>query len=361
LVLTIDREIQAMAEEELDLAVETYQATAGTVLIMNPETGEILSMASTPRLDLNEYWRYPELYPGNTPFNRATSKSFEPGSVFKIFTMAAGLDSGAVEPNTVFNDPGFFNIGGITIRNWDGGAWGAQDMTGCMQHSLNVCFAWIGSEMGADSFYKYMNAFGFGHFTGIDIAGEASGRLKSPGDGDWYPADLGTNTFGQGIAITPVQMMQAASAIANDGVMMVPHVVAAFADNGNQYQIRPQVAGQPISAETAQILSQMLATSLESEASDALIPGYRVAGKTGTAEIPTPLGYTRAITNASFIGFGPADDPKFMIYIWLEEPTTSIWGSQTAAPAFARFAQRLVVLMDLPPDSVRLAMQAESE
>lgn len=355
LILTIDREIQTMAEEELDESVKRYKAKAGTVVIMDPKTGDILAMASTPRLDLNQYWRYAEIYPDKTPFNRATSKAFEPGSVFKVFTVAAALDSGTITPETTFTDTGVFKIGGLTIHNWDNGAWGTQDMTGCLQHSLNVCLAWIGQKTGADTFYKYMEAFGFGHFTGVDIAGEATGRLKQPGDNDWFPGDLGTNTFGQGISVTPVQLMQAASAIANKGEMMVPHIVSAIADNGNQFNIHPQVAGQPISAETADTLLEMLANSLEEEASDALVYGYRVAGKTGTGEIPTEYGYTTYKTNASFLGFGPVDDPQFIIYVWLEEPAT-IWGSLTAAPTFSLIAQRLVVLMDLPPDTVRMSL-----
>ncbi|MBI3160686.1 MAG: penicillin-binding protein 2 [Chloroflexi bacterium] len=353
LVLTLDREIQAMVEEQLDLAVQFYGARSGTVVIMDPETGEILAMASTPRIDLNEYWNYQEVYPGSTPFNRSVSKSYEPGSVFKIITVAAALDSGTVRPNSKFFDNGVFQIGGITIRNWNGAAWGQQDITGCLQHSLNVCMAWLGSEMKADLFYRYLRLFGFGHATGVDLAGEATGRLKEPGDDDWYEADLGTNTFGQGIAVTPVQMLMAVSAVANDGQMVVPHLVRAMVENGRQYEFHTQYAGQPIRPETARTLTAMLAVSLESEASNALVPGYRIAGKTGTAEIPTPNGYTSAITNASFVGWGPVDDPKFLVYVWLEEPSASIWGSETAAPLFSQIVQRLVVLLNLPPDEIR--------
>ncbi|TAK11985.1 MAG: penicillin-binding protein 2 [Anaerolineae bacterium] len=356
LVLTLDREIQAMVEDQLDLAVEFYGAKAGTVVIMDPETGEILAMASTPRLDLNEYWNYQEVYPGSTPFNRAVSKSYEPGSVFKVFTVAAALDSGTVQPSTSFFDTGVFQIGGITIRNWNSGAWGKQDITGCLRHSLNVCMAWLGSEMKADLFYQYLRLFGFGHNTGVDLAGEATGRLKEPGDDDWYEADLGTNTFGQGIAVTPIQMLMGISAIANEGQMVVPHLVRSMVEDGRQFNFHTQYAGQPISAETARTLTLMLAESLESEASNALVPGYRVAGKTGTAEIPTEFGYTSAITNASFVGWGPVDDPKFIVYVWLEEPSASIWGSETAAPLFAQIVERLVVLLNLPPDSIRAGL-----
>ncbi len=359
LVLTIDREIQAMVEDALDAAVEVNGAESGTVIVMDVKTGEIWAMASTPRLDLNEYWRYPEIYPGSTPFNRAITQAYEPGSVFKVLTMAAALDSKSVEPTTSFFDTGVFEVGGIYVRNWDGAAWGPQDMLGCLEHSLNVCLAWVGTQMGSKTFYSYMERFGFGRFTGIDLSGESTGRLKSPGDGDWYPADLGTNTFGQGIAVTPIQMVAAISALSNGGQMAMPHVVRSIIDQGSQYNIHPQFIQSPISAETAQVLTEMLAQSLESEDSDALVEGYRLAGKTGTAEIPTPEGYTRGVTNASFVGWGPVDDPRFIVYVWFEKPESSIWGSVVAAPVFSEIVQRLVVLLNLPPDDVRLGLSGQ--
>lgn len=189
--------------------------------------------------------------------------------------------------------------------------------------------------------------------TGVDLDGEVRGRLKVPGDGDWYEADLGTNSFGQGVSVTPIQMAVAVSALANEGRMMVPHIVHARVDKGSEYTTTPQVAGMPITAETAETITQMLAVSLEEEASDALVEGYRVAGKTGTAEIPTPAGYTSSVTNASFVGWGPVDDPQFLVYVWLEKPTTSPWGSVVASPVFREAVERLVVLMNLPPDDVR--------
>lgn len=353
LVLTIDREIQAEVERILDEAIEYHGADSGTVVVLNPRTGEVLAMATTPRMDLNNYREYLGQYDTDNPFNRAVSYAYEPGSVFKILTVAAGLDSGAIKPETVFLDTGVFEIGGIYIYNWNGGAWGQQDMTGCLQHSLNVCMAWIASQTGAATFYDYMEAFGIGSLTGIDMAGEAAGRLKRPGDGDWYDADLGTNSFGQGVTTTPLQMAAAASALANEGKLMAPHVVRSMIDKGYQYDIEPRVLSTPVKPETARTLSEMLATSLEVESSVALVPGYRVAGKTGTAEIPTPYGYTSNQTNASFVGWGPVDDPQFLVYVWLEKPSSSIWGSEVAAPVFSEIVQHLVVLLDLPPDAIR--------
>ncbi len=359
LILTIDRELQVSIENILEKAVEESGAQAGTVVVMDPKTGEILAMASMPSLNLNEFWRYPEIFPGATPFNRVTGNSYEPGSVFKVITMAAAIDAGVVTPETTFFDTGSIEIGGIYINNWDNRAWGEQNMLSCMQNSLNVCLAWVSTQMQAETFYDYLKRFGFGHTTGVDLAGEATGRLKEPGDGDWYPADLATNAFGQGIAVTPIQMLMAVSAIANDGQMVVPRLVRALVDGESQYTIHPQYAGSPISAETATIITEMLAQSMENEASTALVPGYRLAGKTGTAEIPTPEGYTRGITNVSFVGWGPVDDPQFIVYVWIEAPTSSIWGSVVAAPIFSEVVARLVVIMDIPPDYVRLGLLEE--
>ena len=359
LVLTIDREIQEMTERVLDKAVSDNGATSGTIIIEDPRNGEILSMASTPRLDPNEYWKYADIFPGATPFNRAVGTTYEPGSVFKVITMASALDAGAVNPDTPFLDTGTFVIGGFAIHNWDRGAWGPQTMTTCMQHSLNVCLAWVASQVGPTNFYTYLQRFGIGHLTGVDLAGEVNYPLSVVGDPNWYPINLGTNAFGQGVATTPIQMITAISAVANDqGKMMAPHVLKAVIQDGEQYDNPPQVIGTPITAASARTLTDMLSQSLEKESSVALVDGYKVAGKTGTAEIPGPGGYLDNQTNASFVGWGPVDDPRFIIYIWLEKPTTSIWGSVVAAPVFSEVAKNLTILLDLPPDNVRQEIAA---
>jgi len=357
IVLTIDREIQVNMEELLDQSLKENGAESGVIAVMDPKTGEILAMASTPRLDLNQFWDYQEVFPGSTPFNRVTSQSYEPGSVFKIFTMAAALDSKVVKPDTTFLDTGVFQYGGIYVYNWNRGAWGQQTMLGCMQHSLNVCLAWVSVKTGASRFYSYMEKFGFGHITGVDLAGEVSGRLKLPGDEDWYDADLAVNAFGQGVSVTPIQMLMALSAVANKGNMVAPHVLKTIITNGRPLNTPVQIVGNPISAKTARTLTDMLATSLEVESSVALVEGYRVAGKTGTAEIPTPSGYSSTATNASFAGWGPVDDPRFIVYVWFEKPVTSPWGSVVAAPVFRQAVERLVVLMGIPPDDVRAKLE----
>ena len=355
LILTIDREIQAATEEILDQALSTYGADSGVIVVVDPKTGEVLAVASTPRLNANEYWTYVDTFPGETPYNRAVSQAYEPGSVMKILTMAAAIDKGVVRPDTVYNDrTGTFEVGGVIIYNWDNAAWGPQDMVGCLQHSLNVCLAWVATQLGQQDFYAYMQNFGLGHVTGIDLAAETPGRLKLPQDSDWYPVDLGTNAFGQGVSVTPIQMVMAATALANNGQMMRPHVLKATVQNGVQRDLPDEKVGTPITAATAQTMNWMLARSLANESSLSLVPGYSIAGKTGTAQIPTQNGYTLEETNASFIGWGPVDDPKFLVYVWLERPQTSIWGSETAAPVFKQVVQKLVVLMGIPPDQVRL-------
>jgi len=355
LILTLNRDLQDAVEEILDQSLYEYGAQHGAIIVMNPQNGEIMAMASTPRMNLNNFQNYGVIYNNASEFNRATSMPYEPGSVMKIFTMSAALDTGLVTPDTTFLDTGEIQIGGVTIKNWDEKAWGLQNMVGCLQHSLNVCMTWLATQLGPQNFYGYMNRFGFGSLTGLDMAGEAAGRLKVPGDADWYPVDLGTNSFGQGVSATPLQIVTGASAIANQGRMVTPHVLYAMLRDGHQFNVPSQYAGSPIKAETAATLTGMLAVSLENEASAALVPGYRVAGKTGTAQIPTPYGfYDFSQTNASFIGWGPVDDPQFMIYVWIERPTTTIWGSETAAPVFSEVAQKTVILLNIPPDSVRL-------
>lgn len=353
LILTIDRDLQAAAEDILDNALWEYGAQDGLIAIMHPRTGELYAMAVTRRMDLNNFWNYGVVYSNATEFNPAISMSYEPGSVFKILTMAAALDSGTVTPETTYLDTGSILVGGVTVQNWDRNPWGLQNMTGCLQHSLNVCMVNLSTQMGAGTFYDYMDAFGVGHLTGVDLAWEAPGRLKVPGDADWYPVDLGTNAFGQGVAVTPIQMMSAVSAVANNGRMVIPHVLYAMVRDGRQHEVPEQFGASPISEQTAATLNEMLAISLEQESSLALVPGYRVAGKTGTAQIPVNGFYDGTQTNASFVGWGPVDDPQFMIYVWLERPTTSPWSSETAAPVFSQMAQRTVILLDIPPDSIR--------
>jgi cell division protein FtsI/penicillin-binding protein 2 len=375
IILTIDREIQDRTEDILDRAIKTNGASSGTIIIMDPESGEIMAMASTPRANPNQsadliLASYPiesqDGYDIQTPFNRAIMQTYEPGSVFKVFTMASALDSGAVTPETEFLDTGIIEIGGMTIYNWDYGAWGLQNMTGCMQHSLNVCLVWVAKQMGTNDFYNYMSAFNIDRKTNVDLDGETTYPLLTPQNPTpfgsdpnlprWYEGMMGPQAFGQGVAVTPIRMITSIAALANDGRMMAPHLQRAIVQDGRIRYYTPKIVATPIKSETAKTITELLTVSLEEESSTALIDGYRVAGKTGTAEIPTKQGYTSGLTNASFVGWGPSDDPKFIVYIWLEKPTSSIWSSLVTAPVFSEVVENLVILMDIPPDVIRAEM-----
>ncbi len=353
LVLTIDREIQAAMERIADEAVKKTGARSATILVYDPKTGEFLAMASTPHFNPNQYWDYDKVFDRNETYNRAVGATYEPGSVFKVLTMAAAIDAKVVTPDTPFLDTGSIEVGGYRIYNWNRAAWGPQTMTTCMQHSLNVCLTWVAQQLNTTRFYDYIKAFGIGRRTNIDLDGEVNWPLTLPGDSNWYQVNLATNSFGQGVAVTPVQMVMAIGSVANNGSMMAPHVLKTKVEKGIQYDTQIQAVGSPITAQTARTVTDMLAISLEKEASTALVPGYRVAGKTGTGEIPGPYGYLSNTSNASFVGWGPADDPKFLIYVWLERPTSSPWGSVVAAPVFSEAFRTVATLTNLPPDQAR--------
>lgn len=357
LYLTIDRDVQYLAEETLAAGLAQYGAESGTILVLDPRTGEILAMASAPTFDPNNYTTNP---PGN-PANPAVSAQFEPGSTFKILTMAAALDAGLVKPESTFVDTGYMEVGGLPIYNWNRGAWGPVDMTGCMTHSLNVCMAYLSTGLGPQAFYNYMNAFGIGHLTSVDLAAETAGRLKEPGASDWFESELGTNSFGQGVAVSPLQLVTAIGAVANNGAMMQPHILKRVVDGANEHTTTPQVLGRPIKPETARTLTEMMVQAVAGGegGEDMVFPGHAYAGKTGTAQIPIPTGYEETKTIASFVAWGPADNPQYVVLVKLDKPATSIWGSETAAPLFRQFVQRLVVLLEIPPDDVRLALSGQ--
>lgn len=359
LILTIDREIQAMLENVLDRALTSSGAGSGTIIVLDPETGEVLGMASTPHFNPNEYGNLLETFPGKTPYNKGIGEFYEPGSVFKVITMAVALDLGVVTPETTMNDTGSFGDGSYIIYNWDRAAHGTVTMQRCMELSLNVCLATVAVNFigSGDVYYKYLRDFGFDRRTNIDLAGELYWPLYTPVE-ESVQAMMAYNSFGQGLSTTAIQMASAISAVANDGIMMAPHVLKGYVKDGVQYNISPQIVSQPISAGTAHTLTAMLQASLYAETETALVDGYSVAGKTGTAEIVIPgEGYTSSLTNASFVGWGPTEDPKFIVYVWLDRPTKSPWGSVVAAPVFREVVENLVVLMNIPPDSIRLALE----
>ncbi len=346
LYLTIDSRVQYVLWRKLAEALRHYQAQSGTIIAMHPRTGAILGMATLPTYDPNEFSTAdPSLYE-----DPVVSHEWEPGSVFKVITMAAGLDAGVVSPESTYDDTGTFVLAGATIHNWDREAHGVVTMTEILGMSLNTGASHVSTTLGADRFYDYLSAFGFGQLLGVDLQAEARGNMKRPGDGRWYQADLATNGFGQGIAVTPLQMISAVSSIANDGVLMRPYVVGRHVGRDGSLETEPTEIRRVIAPETARALTRMMVDAIREETEAAIVPGFEVAGKTGTSQIPIPGGYHPSDIIASFAGFFPAHDPQLCILVKIDRPQAGQWGSEVAAPVFAEVASELAVLLGIQPD-----------
>jgi cell division protein FtsI (penicillin-binding protein 3) len=350
LVLTIDRTVQYTVERHLKEAMREYGAVGGTIIVMNPRTGAILAMASAPCYSPYTFFDTDE----RLLLNPATSQQYEPGSVMKLITMAAALDSGTVTPQSTYYDAGVLEVGGHRTVNWDRSAPGTVDMTTLLSRSLNVGAATLATWMGPEVFYDYYRRFGFGRPTGIDLMAEERGIMPLPGSELWTESFLATNSYGQSLAVTPLQMVSSVAALANDGYLMQPYLVQEIHSSNGVFVHTPTVSSRPISPETAHIVTTMAVTAVSREVYEGQVEGYTVAGKTGTAQIAENGIYLPNDTIASFIGWLPADDPEIIAIVKLDRPKASPWGSTTAAPAFARLANELVVLLDIPPDNVRL-------
>lgn len=350
LVLTIDRSVQYVVERHLKEALAEHGAVSGSIIVMDPRTGALLAMAADPCYSPNKFY---ELGEGDD-FNQLVSAVYEPGSVMKLITMAAALDSGTVQPETTYNDTGAIEVGGHVTYNWDRGAHGVVDMTTLLARSLNVGAATIATWMGPTTFYDYFQRFGFGHPTNVDIMNESAGLMPLPGSGSWQESFLATNAYGQALAVTSLQMISAVSALANGGRLMQPYVVAEVHDEFGVHVHEPVPVGQVISQTTADQMTAMATIAVRQEVPEATVDGYTVAGKTGTAQIAEPFGYHPTDVVGSFIGWLPAEDPQIVVYVKLDRPKSAPWGSMTAAPVFAKLAKELVVLLDIPPDAVRL-------
>lgn len=349
LVLTLDRTIQFMVEQELAAAVEQYQAQSGTIIVMDPNTGAILASASYPSYDPNNFY---EVESERLFTDPVVGDHYEPGSVFKVITLAAVLDAGIITPDSPFYDSGSIEVGGRVIQNWDRSSRGNVTMTDVLVFSLNTGAAYASTSLGEEQFYAYVRRFGFGLKTEVELAGEVPGAVRIPGDPEWHESDLGTNAFGQGLAVTPLQMVTAVSAVANHGLLPRPYVVAQIVDRDQVITTRPYLH-QAISPETAQEVTEMMVAVVERSAKLAAVPGYHIAGKTGTSQMPIPGGYDPNSTIASFVGFAPADDPQFIVLVKIVKPTTSPWGAEVAAPVFKRIAEQLFLMMGIPPDNMR--------
>ncbi|MBI5731732.1 MAG: penicillin-binding protein 2 [Candidatus Magasanikbacteria bacterium] len=346
LILTIDRTIEYAACRALKEGVEKYQAKGGTVVILNPKNGAVLAMCNEPGFDPNEYNKVEDLRLFN---NDAIFTPYEPGSVFKIITMAAALDLNRVTPETKYIDAGALKFGPDIIRNAANKVYGEQTMTGVLKESINTGAVFAARKVGMEAFRKYVKDFGFGVLTGIELDKEAVGDVNSLNEKrEIY---LATASFGQGITVTPLQLAAAFGAVANKGRLYKPHLVAEikYAD-GQREKALPQLARQVISERTARLLSGMMTLVVrEGHGKAANVPGYYIAGKTGTAQIPGPGGkYIEDATNQTFIGFGPVDDPEFVMLVKYVEPKVR-FAESSAVPTFGEIAKFLVQYLEIPP------------
>jgi cell division protein FtsI/penicillin-binding protein 2 len=346
LVLNIDAPLQHLVEQKLAASIAENDAEAGTVIIMDPRTGSIYALANWPGFDLNNY----SAVPSDIWVNTATGTIYEPGSVFKLVTMAAALDNGTVTADTVMIDEGSLQVADQYIYNAEQMVYGEVTVRQALAKSINVVTAKIALELGTETFYRYVRLFGFGRLTEIDINLEGAGIVKEPGNQNWSPFELAFNSFGQGISVTTIQMANAVSAIANGGALLQPQVARAMVSDGQVHYLPVRVLGYPIRAETAAELTRMMVYTVDQSSYPDLVPGYRVAGKTGTAEIPTEGGYTSDETITSFAGFLPAADPQVVILVKLVRARAGLWAEQTAVPLFGEVAQDAVRLLDIRPD-----------
>lgn len=349
LVLTIDSAVQYVAETVLDRTIREQGATGGTIIVMDVRTGAILALANRPSFDPNQFRTVsdPSVFA-----NPAISAAYEPGSTFKVITMALGLEAGVVTPQTVVDGGSYRELpDGTRIYNALHQDFGPETMTEVLIHSSNVGAMEVVERLGPERFYDGVERFGFGQPTGVDLPGEIEGIVNRPGSAGWSLTTFYTNAFGQGIAVTPLQLATAVAAIANGGVLMRPYVVQAIREGDAVQLTQPTVVRRVISAETARTLSEMLAETMDSYADRFAVPGYRVAAKTGTAEIPGPNGYERGegATIASVVGYGPVENPRFCVLVKIDRPKVSPWGERAAGPAFAEVLRHVFLLYGIPP------------
>lgn len=347
--LTLDKNIQYVAEKELAKAVQSSGARAGMAVVMDPDTGKVLAMANYPTFNPNSH----EHYSTNELRNRAVCDSFEPGSTFKTFLLAASLEEGIVSPNDGFDcNNGSYAIGGRVIH--DTHKYGYLKVGDILKYSSNIGAAKIGARLGAERLFSYLRSFGFGERTGLDLPGEASGYLRDRKQ--WFGVDLATIAFGQGVSATAMQQCAAMSAIANGGVLMKPYLVEKISsENGDVLQeFGPTTRRRVISPKVAKTVTQMMesVTGPGGTGTSAAVEGYRVAGKTGTAQKVDPVtkGYSVDKRTASFIGFIPADKPRLTIMVVVDEPKTSPYGGVVAAPAFREIARQSLCYLQVPPE-----------
>ena len=341
----LSKAIQLSLERKLAEGIEKYGASSGTAIVMDPKTGGILAAVSFPSFDPLKYFNYGDDY----FINPMVSLSFEPGSIFKVVVMASALDAGVVNPDTECDlCSGPVRIDKYSIETWNKKYRPDLNMTEVIVNSDNVGMVFVSKELGSEMMYDYLEKFGFGKLTGVDLQGEMTPKLREKGT--WGFIDTATASFGQGIAVTPIQFIQAVGAIANGGMMMKPKVVKSIMVGDWEENIKPEEVGRVISVKASKEITAMMVEAAEhGEAKWTYLKGFNVAGKTGTAQIPIAGHYDAEKTIASFVGFAPADDPKFVMLVILREPKSSPWASETAAPLWYSIAKDLFLYFNIRP------------
>jgi stage V sporulation protein D (sporulation-specific penicillin-binding protein) len=349
-VLTIDETIQHFAEKALNQAMVHSKPSKGAVaIVMDPKTGEILALANRPNFDPNNPFEGPEEEWYRRWRNKAISDSYEPGSVFKTITASAALEEKVVSLHEQFYCPGYTTVAGHRINCW--ATHGSEDFVKGVQNSCNVVFVTVGQRLGVEKLYKYIRDFGFGKTTGILLPGEAPGLVLP--EERVGPVELATNSFGQGIAVTPLQMITAVAAIANGGKLMQPQIVKAIVDSKGKVvkEFKPKIVRRVISEETSATMREILKSVVaEGTGKAGYIEGFDVAGKTGTTEKYMPGKYV-----ASFVGFAPADDPKVIVLVVIDEPNNpeTHFGSQLAAPVVKSILDDTLKYLEVKPKGVK--------
>lgn len=347
LVTHIDKAIQLMIEKNLTKGMEKYGAVSGSAVVIRPKDGAILAMAATPGYEPDKYFDY-----GDELFrNPVISDAFEPGSIFKPIVMAAALDAGVITPDTICDVcDGPYKVDKYFIRTWNNEYNPGSTMREVIVHSDNVGMSFVGDKLGADRMYDYLEAFGLGKTTNIDLQGEFAPSLRAKGT--WNVVDLATTSFGQGIAVTPIQMVKAMTVIANGGREVTPQVVDKIKIGEDEDDLEQEIGKQVISEEAAREITEMMVAAVKNgEAKWAVPKGFTIAGKTGTAQIPVAGHYDEEKTNASFVGFAPPYNPEFLMLITLREPQSSPWASETAAPLWFDIARELFPYLGIQPSS----------
>lgn len=361
-VLTIDRNVQAQAEKFLKAGVEGVGAVSGSVVIMDPTSGAIRAMANFPSYDPNLYTAVKDY---NLFSNQVVSNQFEPGSGFKVITMAAGLDTGKVHPETTYDDTGTVELDGRVIKNAENHKFGIQTMTDVIQKSLNTGVIFVLKMLGGDPkainlagkkvFYEYITKkFGFGVPTGIEQVGEVAGHINPSSKNSGNDVNYANMTFGQGLSVTMLQMTNAAAAIANGGRLYQPYLIdTTIDDNQHKTKTDARIVNQHVvSTEAAKQLTDMMIQVVEHGSGyQAKIKGYKVAGKTGTAQIPRPdgKGYEEGKNIGSFVGFAPAYDPRFVMMVRINEPKVPGFAESTTVPVFGHIAEWLLKYYAVAP------------